>query len=527
MKLRKILTLVAIIAMIFAVAGLATGCDDDTPAPTPTPAANDDPATGDDDPVVDDDPVADDDEPVAGDDEPVAGDVVVLQAVFPGAASDGQAAVLEAVNAKLIADGLNINIEITYLDDYWQQLALAIAGGQVFDLAWSHLEHLGDNVRLGVFQPIDDALAAHGPVLLEHTPDSLWLGGSVAGVRYAMPRVVPLSYARSVFNIRGDIREAHGIPPITTIEHMEQFLAAVAEHEEDMYPAGGWLPETLYPVYINAHFLVNWLLFVYPDDPTVHSLWHSEEMAQIMERLWSWAQNGWLLSPDEHERLDGPDAGFDHGFVAAVNANPMRALERVDQFTQNVPDGRIETVVLYPDAWWNFFAGDNQLAVPSTSNNVNEAVQFVNWLKSSQENFDLFSFGVEGVNYQLVDGAVDTSIGTGANHYSINRWMWDDLRLARFSANFSQTDVNQLMTWDDRSQLSPYLGFMFDQEPVSNEMAAIWGIIWGPTGIAEFTRSFSEFAGGRDQLIRELDAAGLQTVVEEAQRQLDEWMAGR
>jgi len=516
MKTRKVSAL--LLAFVMLAVFIAACTDGAAPGDTAPPAADDTPvADGNDTPAADDQP--DTDEPPADD------DIITLVIAFPGAASEAEAAVMEAVNAQLISDGYNFNVEILYFDDFFTQLPLTIAGGEVIDLAWSHFNHLGNMVRMNVLQPIDDALASHGPVLLAHTPEFLMMGGSIGGVQYAMPRVVPMSYHRNVLNIRGDIRESHGIPPITTLDHLEAFLQAVTEYEDDMYGIIGWLPDVFSPVYLNAHMLIEWIVYATPDDPTVHSLWHSDEMSAMMERIWRWSQNGWIPPQEVIDRLDGGDAGFDHGFVAAVTANAMRASERIDFFTHNVPEGTVETVLLLPDRSWNFFAGDNALAVPTTSNNVNEAVAFVNWLKSTQENFDLFSFGIEGVNYTLVDGGVDTSIGTGENNFSMHSWMWDDLRLNRFSANFSQADIDQLMVWDDAAEISPYLGFVFDQDPVSTQMGMLSSVVWGNMG--QWNNGQFEFAPDRDRFLGELEAAGLQDVLDEAQRQLDAFMAGR
>jgi len=203
----------------------------------------------------------------------------------------------------------------------------------------------------------------------------------------------------------------------------------------------------------------------------------------------------------------------------------MRAAERIDIFSNNVPDGWIESVVLQSSRPMNFFSGDNMLAVPHTSTNVNEAVQFVNWIKTSQANMDLISFGVEGVNFQFENGGVDTSIGTDNNHFSINSWMWNDVRLGRFSANLPQADVNQLRTWDDGVALSPFLEFTFSEENVSAQLGAVWSVVWD--NVSQWTTGQAPFSGGRDAFLFSLEAAGINDVVEEAQRQLDEFMAGR
>ena len=57
---------------------------------------------------------------------------------------------------------------------------------------------------------------------------------------------------------------------------------------------------------------------------------------------------------------------------------------------------------------WAFKNGN---AVPSTSTNPEGAVKFLNWLYSSQANYDLFFYGIEGVNYNVpAEGKIEKII---------------------------------------------------------------------------------------------------------------------
>ena len=58
---------------------------------------------------------------------------------------------LAAINEKLQADGLNIRVQIKILDDYWNKIALDIAGGTEYDLAWAHSSTLSDLVSKKVY----------------------------------------------------------------------------------------------------------------------------------------------------------------------------------------------------------------------------------------------------------------------------------------------------------------------------------------------------------------------------------------
>ena len=41
---------------------------------------------------------------------------------------------------------------------------------------------------------------------------------------------------QGVLGIRGDLREKYGLPEVTDIESLENYMAAVAENEDDLVP---------------------------------------------------------------------------------------------------------------------------------------------------------------------------------------------------------------------------------------------------------------------------------------------------
>ena len=45
---------------------------------------------------------------------------------------------------------------------------------------------------------------------------------------------------------------------------------------------------------------------------------------------------------------------------------------------------------------WNF------LAIPASSKKIERTMEFLDWIFSSQENNDLFTFGIEGTNWEAV-----------------------------------------------------------------------------------------------------------------------------
>ncbi|SEP17073.1 ABC transporter substrate-binding protein [Paenibacillus sp. OV219] len=456
-------------------------------------------------------------------------DVVKLTAVFPGQASTAAPDVLKAINEKLKADGLNIEVDIKYIDDYWNKLALNIAGGTQYDLAWAHSSTLSDLVAKKVYQPIDDALKSDGPDLLTNTPDYVLKGGAINGKQYAIARAIPMTGFNNVFDIRGDLREKYGISKITTLDGLESYFQAVMKNDPSMYAFVGPNTQALFPIYANYYYPIGdggmYPVYIDPADSThtVKSFLDTQAFADIVNKKKEWKDKG-IISADA-SKLDDAEAGFDNGKVAALGANIFRASERVDTLTKIVPGAKVETVYLEPSKRYIFSAGDNMLAVPSTSKHVKEAVQLMNWIKKDQANFDLWSYGVEGKNYKLVDGSVDTSSIAEVDKYNTNVWMWNDLRLARFSTNYAKSDIDELKTWDSKSEVSPFVGFTLDTSKIKSQISQLQAVM------SEYGDNLglgvTDYNSVKDEIMKKMKAAGLQDVIDETQKQVNAYLAAK
>ncbi len=507
---KKLLSMLLVAAMAVT---LLAGCGN-----------NEDANQGNDDTEQNDDGNADDNE----DGEEPSGDIVTLTFANNGAQPACQEQVTEAINEKLLADGLNIQVEFVYLEDYWNTLAMNVIGGSEYDLAWAHSSTLADLAGRQIYQPIGEALDSVGTTLKEQTPDYVLKGGTINGEIYAIPRVIPTTGFNNTFDVRKDLMEKYGIEEITTIEQLEEYFQAVLDNEEGMYPYSGSNINPMTTVYANYHFILGdgiYAMYVDPDDPNyeVKNFWASDEFVEIMNKRMEWVEKGYLQS--DTSTFQDPDTGFENGVVAAVDSNVMRVSERVDGMKNTLPEAVPYTVMLEPETRYIFSAGDNMLAVPSTSKHVEEAVQLIQWFKTNQENYDLWSYGVEGVNYNLNGEAVDVSGIDSANVYSPNVWMWNDIDMARFSANYPADQLERLKTWDDNSQQSPLLGFVLDQSDISAECSQIQAVM--TEYATNLLTGMVDVNDVRDDFLAALESAGIDKVIAETQEQVDAYIAAQ
>jgi putative aldouronate transport system substrate-binding protein len=454
-------------------------------------------------------------------------ETLTIKAMLVGGAPNDEANVLAAVNRKLAADGLGFSVQTTYVDDYWNKLALSIAAGEEYDLTWAHASTISDLVAKGVYQPIDDVIDRAAPQIMASTPKSALLAGTVNNKLYALARVIPMAEYNFVYNIRGDLRQKYGLPEITTLEGLEAFFDIILANEPDMYCTADNNAQPLYPVFANYYFPIGDgganPLYVDPADPshTVKSFMESDAFKLVADTKYRWRQKGYI--PEDTSRITNPNQGFVYGMVACVPSNTLSETERVDALVSNIPGAFIETVLLNPNPLYLTIGGDNMLAVASTSKHPYETVAFINWIKSNQANFDLWSFGIEGVNYKL-DGRSISYDGIPDNRrYSPNVWMWNDMSLARFSRNIPAANIEKLKNWDNGARLTPYIGFNLDQTSIKTEVAQLNAVI------SEYYNQLKEgslsYDSVRTAYSAALRSAGIQRVIDECQRQLNVFLA--
>lgn len=455
---------------------------------------------------------------------------VTLKIMFPGDKPAGQDMVNEAISAKMKEDGLgNFKFEYTFVpwDQYWNKLSMVRAAEEDYDIMWNHVTTITAGVSDYIVAPLNDSLEKYGQNLLEYIPDYAWKQSTFDGKIYAIPRVVPNAQYDWALSIRGDLREKYNLPEIQTLDDLELYFQTIKDNEPGMVPCG-YVPfmQAFYREYIPSWFLPSTTAGVYVDlkDPElkVKNFWASDEFAQMCEKSEEFRQKGFYYADYDPQRVTENE--FMAGNTASCFGNTMWPTERIDTLKANVPEGEIETVFLNPsEPKYLTTAEDNLLAVFEHSKNVDAAVAFINWVHSSQENYDLFTYGIEGVNWNKNGESASVEGIAPENLYQPISWAWTDLRYHRYSDKLDPSYVDVINHWDDNAVETPLLGFTLDMEPIKQELtniATVYDTYIKPVvmgGVATFDR---------DTVISELEKAGIDKVIEEVQRQIDAFVAG-
>ena len=165
--------------------------------------------------------------------------------------------------------------------------------------------------------------------------------------------------------------------------------------------------------------------------------------------------------------------------------------------------------------------------ISSNSEDPEKAMMLLNWIYETKEANDLLNWGVEGKDYVVTeDGTIDYPEGVTAENVGYHQDYGWALMNQYNSYIWTGNDPD---LWDqykevrDNAIVSLAYGFFFDPTNVVNEISAVSAVS------DEYLTSISSGSVDPDKAIAEFNEklynAGLQTIMDEKQTQLDAWLA--
>jgi putative aldouronate transport system substrate-binding protein len=403
MNLKKVLVLLLAVTMLI-VAAVACGSPEADSGTTPAS----DPATT---------TPADTDEPAGDDGDAATGDAAALTPVRfikPGNEAPDTEAGFEAINAKLHADGLNIEVSTIRIpwDVYQERLSLLLSAGDPFELLhiMQDVRNLASLAGIGAVTSIEPYIGQF-PNLEAFFNEFEWRGTMVDGDRFAVPAIWRSFEMTGAIAVRTDAMRAVGYDEFPThdLDAVVDLMQLMQEYilDETGIRAYHWLhqlmalPMWLHRTYDTFPFHVepSLGLVMIRQDGTVDSWYESEEFKQDANFFRHLFELG-LIHPDVLSV--GAQMQWDQGNLGAHipggGAQPSTTAE-VARNT-DIVGATFELIRMFPekpDLLPLFVANMN--GVSSTADDPVAALSFLDWLYASPENHDLYHYGIEGVHW--------------------------------------------------------------------------------------------------------------------------------
>ena len=165
-------------------------------------------------------------------------------------------------------------------------------------------------------------------------------------------------------------------------------------------------------------------------------------------------------------------------------------------------------------------ATGNMLAISTTSKHPERAMMFLNLLSTDAYLNNLITYGIEGVHYTKM---APNRIKFTERHknYDISAPFTGNMFLKYLQENDPDNLIESIKKMNAEAVTSPIYGFCFNPDPVKTEMSAMQNIA------QEFTGQLFGGTMPTEPTLKKyqdkLDAAGIDKVLAEMQRQVDEW----
>lgn len=455
----------------------------------------------------------------------------------------------QAVFDKIEADTrrtLNIDLDVKYIPwaDYIEKVRMMSAAQEKFDICLSFSGVAHEAYGRKEMLALDDLLQQYGQNLLKNIYPSNWVWAKASDGKTI---AVPCQYAKdgiyTTLVVRKDLRVKYGLPEITDMDTLGKYLDAVAANEKNITPLlGGSIAgavthelEKLYNPVIDIGYQGQGynIGFWETTGDSAYKVrnWYADDRAKTWIKWGAEAMNrGWYAKD-----LNAGENGYDQTAIASGKV----ACLQMDYYNFNTiynnakeinPSYELEWAIVNKGAAVPAETCNNFAQVSATSSDPARAIMFIDWIQASQDNYDLWYYGIKDKHYTLnADGDVvypEGSVST-ALPYAPTPWWFRNKDMDRALS----TDCDMTKTAQQYFKELTILDlpdtalFVFDIKPVELEVTQVNTVIaeqWNDlsNGVLQGEEKYQAF-------LKALDDAGMQAILDEMQKQLDAWRAAK
>ncbi len=457
------------------------------------------------------------------DDGGANGDLPTLKWMVPSDPESGWADIEEALNVQLAEKlGCQIDMEIIDSSAYAEKLKLGFSSGLDFDLCYVDNSGFIDAVTKGGLFNMNDFLKDSN--ITDSVPADVIEYGRYDDGIYAIPNNQILVYQPTV-QIRQDLADEFGldVSKIDSLEDVEPFLAWVKENKPEYYPVRVTCnllgiqddyKDTFYDEFVtNAVFAVQ-----NPDGTaTVKKATDVPGFWELAELKNDWYKKGYVRS--DIATVYGDDWDDVNNGKYAVNTSTYKP-GGIESNNQRFPDHPCyEATISVP--YRNYFAaGGTMTAINKNSKNPELAFKLIELVNSDPEIYNLYAYGVEGKHYTRdEEGKVTINIDGG---YKLNHgWKYGNQFNAYVLAGQPDDVWEKTKEVNESAVCSNLTGFKPDLSEIKLEISQITTVTGKYSSVG---RGYDEVANYKEAYLKELDAAGIDKVVEVLQKQVDEFL---
>lgn len=376
---------------------------------------------------------------------------------------------------------------------------------------------------------LNELLPEYAPKTYAHFGQEVWDQCAVDGEIYLFPKVSTEFNSHGVL-IREDLRVQYDLPEIKTMDDLGAYMAGIKANEPDLIPFNTQASTNPLSMFGQANDFSSDIggrtsvTYRLGNPSELFSYVFTDEYEAFVNRQRDWYNQGYWSASVLSEKSNNNDF-FKMGLSAVNLSNIPTAATTLRGAEDNGFEAKYYVVEGDSKIERTSYKG-NGYALSMNAANAERAVMFLELVNQDQEVYDAIIYGIEGVTYALTaEGQTTAPEGVPVSDTGIlNLGMGvGNTERERTSASFPEYLAEIQADFNARGVAPDLGGFIFDPSNVSAEIAALanvytqyqlplnWGVTDPATALPELRKMMLE--------------AGLETLMAEAQKQVDAYLA--
>lgn len=452
--------------------------------------------------------------------------------------------VFAKINERLKTE-INATIDVKFMSwsEYEQKYPLIFASGEDWDIIYTAdwCFYNAQATKQGFYEITREALETYAPMTAETMYPEAWEQAKVDDKVY----MLPMNYKEItayVYMARGDLMDKYGITSVSSLDEAEAYMDAIVENEPSLIPIDVGSDYDKLFIYDRMWSKANWeseekVVGIGPwqvmastseidDSVAVAGNFDQPVFLDVITRLKDWKDRGfWSKNAVVNTQNNTESFQAGKSALAMMNANTAKSVYASVAAEHPEWDVRVyDAQDGVPPVLNSYLA--NGMSIFSKSKHPERALMALDYLRNDEEVNSLFCYGIEGKHWEASGDGALVSLPDSSNYAYDSNCNWgvrNDAYWRVIEGGIPNlTELNK--GWQETARSGRYQTFVFNDETVKNEIAALGEIF--DTDYKLLGLGFTDDPEADIAKLREkMEAAGAQMVYDEIQKQALEFLA--
>lgn len=447
-------------------------------------------------------------------------------------------------------ENVTVNFNCYTGGEYRDAVVLAQSAGQQIDILNTVSLSFSEEVEKGTYMALDDMLAEN-EALYNELPEWLWGLGSIDGSTYIVPNyqraanmmyfVTPKEYMDKYGDIdalrallQGDDRTVENVAAM-----LEEYLVAIRAGEGDtkyMRPLANCY-ETLFGFTRRYDDVGSWPFRKLEGSSQVEYAYTSEDMVKAYGISAEWYAKGYI-HPDivtiNVADYEAANMMNDQSFIFTFN-NQAGDEETVSKYYSESYGFEVYAIPMFTNYYITNTWGAGGNGITATCENPDKALRLIELMTTEEgtELYNMMVYGLEGTHYEKIDDThiktleYDGTQGGVDSSYAAMKWIIGNTFHAYLNQGCKDGDNELAMEINENpdNSVSDLMGYVAKTENVQTEIEQVNATLTEYGKALQSGVYGSEWETYYDEFVQKMNNAGLQTILDELQGQVDAFLA--